>query len=93
VQKQGLTLQANICGVTVDTYYSFDKIFGFALILKDSTQAYASNMALQISYEQYKKFLKDVEKVKSVYPDYSEEELARMKGQVGQALVKKMTTK
>lgn len=80
----------------MDTYYSFDKIFGFAMILKDSTQAYASNMALQISYEQYKKFLKDVEKVKSVYPDYSEEQLqqlAKMKGEIGQALVKKMTTK
>lgn len=46
VQKQGLTLQANICGVTVDTYYSFDTIFGFAMIFKDSCQAYASNMAI-----------------------------------------------
>jgi hypothetical protein len=35
-------------------------------------------MALQISFDQYKKFLLNVDKVKSLYPDYSEEQLALM---------------
>lgn len=46
INKSGPCLQANICGVTVDTYYSFDKIYGFAQLLKDSVQVYAKNMAI-----------------------------------------------
>lgn len=79
IKKEGPCLQANICGVTVDTYYSFDKIYGFASLLKDSAMVYANNMAVQMSYSQYRKFIQDVEKVRSIYPDYSEEEIRAMK--------------
>lgn len=51
VNKKGSTLAANLCGITVDTYYSFDKIYNFAMTLKDSVGAYANNVVVQTSYE------------------------------------------
>ena len=39
---------------------------------------YGNNMAVQISVDQYKKFIKDIEKVKELYPDYSEQEIAKI---------------
>ena len=75
IQKVKQCLQANICGITVDTYYSFERIAGFGTLLQDSATTYAKNMAVQMSFEQYKKFIKDIEKVRSIYPDYSDQEL------------------
>jgi hypothetical protein len=42
----------------------------------DSVKVYGNNMAVQISVDQYKKFIKDIEKVKE--PDYSEQEIAKI---------------
>ena len=44
----------------------------------DSVKVYGNNMAVQISVDQYKKFIKDIEKVKVLYPDYSEQEIAKI---------------
>lgn len=32
-----------------------------------------------MSFDQYKKFIRDIEKVRSLYPDYSEEEQQMVK--------------
>lgn len=69
VLKNDQDLQANICGVTVNTHYRFDKIYNFVKILGKTVQVYAENMAVQIAIEEYKKFIKDTKKVKTLYPD------------------------
>ena len=63
-------LNANLFGITVNTHYSFDKIYNFVTILGKAVGVYAENMAVQMAIEEYKKFIKDVEKVKRLYPDY-----------------------
>ena len=62
-------MQANICGITVNTHYRFDKIYKFVKILQKTVAVYAENMAVQIAIDEYKRFIKDTQKVKSLYPD------------------------
>lgn len=46
IVKSATDLKANICGVTVNTYYSFDKIFTFVTVLADAAKVYSNNMAV-----------------------------------------------
>ena len=43
----------------------------------DTAKVNSHNMLVQTSLEEYKKFLKDIEKVKSLYPDYTEKEVEK----------------
>lgn len=75
IEKIGNKMQANIFGITANTYYSTTRLFSFANQFAQASKIYAENMALQMSIEEYKKFIKQVDKVKEVYTGYSEEEI------------------
>lgn len=69
IKKNDNNLNANICGVTVNTYYRFDRIFKFMTIFGNSAKQYVDDMAVQIAIEQYKKYIQNIERVKSMNPD------------------------
>ena len=72
IQKDWNTLKTNAFGVTLNTYFSFTNLFMFFTSFAETMKIHASNMTVQTSAEQYKKFLKDIDRVKQLYPNYNE---------------------
>lgn len=72
IQKNDNNLNANICGITVNTYYRFDRIFKFMTIFGNSAKQYVDDMAVQIAIAEYKKYIQNIERVKSMNPSMVE---------------------
>ena len=78
IEKDGVVLKANAFGVTVNTYYTFSNLYAFITQFVDSVKVYNNNMVVQISVDQYKKFIKDIDQDKALYPDYTEQEISKL---------------
>lgn len=47
--KKSKSMKINAFGVVIDTYYSLDKVYSYALMFFDSSKVYGGNLALQLS--------------------------------------------
>lgn len=56
-------MKINAFGIVIDTYYSLDKVYSYSLMFLDASKIYGSNLALQLSTDQYTKFIKDIKRV------------------------------
>jgi hypothetical protein len=72
--KKSKTMKINAFGIVIDTYYSLDKVYSYGLMFLDSGSVYGGNLALQLSTDQYTRFIKDIKRVQSLYPNYTEKQ-------------------
>lgn len=78
ITKVGMRLNANIFGITANTYFSTSQLFSFGNQFAEAAKIYADNMAVQMSMKEYKHFIKTVDKCKELYPAYTEEQLQKV---------------
>ena len=78
ITKVGMRLNANIFGITANTYFSTSQLYSFTTQFAQAAQIYGDNMAVQMSMEEYKIFIKSVDKCKELYPAYTEEQLTKV---------------
>ena len=69
----------NLGGITVTTFFAFVEIYRFVKTYMQSIKGYVSNFTIQTSNEQYEQFIKDIEYVQKIYPEYDDETRDRIR--------------
>jgi len=79
IKKDSQCLMLNMGGLTLNTYFAFVEIYRFVKTYLESVKAYFSNFTIQTSQESYEQFIKDIEYVQKIYPEYDEETRERVR--------------
>ena len=79
IHKQKKEMDLNAFGVTANTYYQFEKMIAFVLQFGENLKKTSAALNDKISPDTYLKFIKNVEQVQMVYPNYNEEEKRKIK--------------
>ena len=69
----------NMGGITLNTFFTFAEIYRFLKTYMQSVQAYMQNFTIQTSHESYEQFIKDIEYVQKIYPEYDDETRDRVR--------------
>jgi len=72
-------------GFTISTFYAFTEMYRFVKTYMQSVKAYAENFTIQTSPAQYEQFIKDIEYVQKIYPDYDDETRNRIRRVIDQS--------
>ena len=72
--KEREKLRANICGVKVGVDYTFANVFKFFLKFGEQVKRAGDEFKQQVDFEEYRKFIKEIDLVKREYKHYTEEE-------------------
>lgn len=66
-------------GITVNTFFAFVEIYRFVKTYMQSIQNYMTNFTIQTSHESYEQFIKDIDYVQRIYPEYDEEQKEKIR--------------
>ncbi len=66
-------------GLTLNTFFAFSEIYRFVKTYAQTIKAYLSNFTLQTSQGSYEQFIKDIEYVQKIYPEYDDETRDRVR--------------
>ena len=66
-------------GITVNTFFAFVEIYRFVKTYMQSIRDYITNFTIQTSQEQYEQFIKDIDYVQRIYPEYDDETRERVR--------------
>ena len=79
IKKVGRSLLLNLGGITVNTFFAFVEIYRFVKTYMQSIQDYLTNFTIQTSTESYEQFIKDIDYVQRIYPEYDDETRERVR--------------
>ena len=66
-------------GITVNTFFAFVEIYRFVKTYMQSIRDYLTNFTIQTSTESYEQFIKDIDYVQRIYPEYDDEQKERVR--------------